>query len=137
MYFVFNNETGVLVTACFHEEPILEYIESNSIDMGLNTLVFKDGLTQDVRDGINGHLLDYDLASDTFSPNLEAYGVAVRNERNEFFEEINAIVTNPLRWNSMTAEQQQEWADYRQALLDVPQQEGFPFDVVWPTKPST
>ena len=24
---------------------------------------------------------------------------------------------------------------YRQALLDVPQQEGFPTDVVWPTDP--
>jgi len=24
---------------------------------------------------------------------------------------------------------------YRQALRDVPDQDGFPFDVVWPTKP--
>ena len=29
----------------------------------------------------------------------------------------------------------QLWADYRQALRDVPQQEGFPFDINWPTKP--
>ena len=28
-----------------------------------------------------------------------------------------------------------EWAEYRQALLDVPQQEGFPFDVTWPVPP--
>lgn len=26
---------------------------------------------------------------------------------------------------------------YRQALRDVPQQEGFPDDVIWPTKPSS
>jgi len=29
----------------------------------------------------------------------------------------------------------QEWADYRQALRDVPQQIGFPGDIVWPSKP--
>jgi hypothetical protein len=28
-----------------------------------------------------------------------------------------------------------EWAAYRQALRDVPSQEGFPWNVVWPTQP--
>ena len=28
------------------------------------------------------------------------------------------------------------WATYRQALRDVPQQEGFPADVIWPSPPS-
>ena len=30
----------------------------------------------------------------------------------------------------------EEWAAYRQALREVPQQTGFPFEVVWPVKPS-
>jgi hypothetical protein len=30
---------------------------------------------------------------------------------------------------------QEAWAAYRQALRDVPQQEGFPATVVWPTQP--
>jgi hypothetical protein len=30
---------------------------------------------------------------------------------------------------------QAAWAAYRQALRDVPEQEGFPENVVWPTKP--
>jgi len=29
-----------------------------------------------------------------------------------------------------------KWAPYRQALRDVPQQSGFPTDIVWPTKPA-
>ena len=29
----------------------------------------------------------------------------------------------------------QAWADYRQALRDVPQQSGFPGDIEWPSKP--
>ena len=28
------------------------------------------------------------------------------------------------------------WATYRQALRDLPQQEGFPYDVQWPVKPN-
>lgn len=30
---------------------------------------------------------------------------------------------------------QEAWANYRQALRDIPQQEGFPWDVTWPEKP--
>jgi len=30
---------------------------------------------------------------------------------------------------------QTAWATYRQALRDIPSQEGFPFNVTWPTKP--
>lgn len=28
-----------------------------------------------------------------------------------------------------------EWAAYRQALRDVPTQEGFPHNIIWPTEP--
>jgi hypothetical protein len=31
---------------------------------------------------------------------------------------------------------QEAWAAYRQALRDIPQQEGFPATVVWPTQPA-
>ena len=30
-----------------------------------------------------------------------------------------------------------EWAVYRQALRDLPQQEGFPFDIVFPVSPES
>lgn len=30
---------------------------------------------------------------------------------------------------------QAAWATYRQALRDVPEQQGFPHDVIWPVKP--
>jgi hypothetical protein len=30
-----------------------------------------------------------------------------------------------------------QWQVYRQALRDIPQQIGFPLDIVWPTPPST
>ena len=68
---------------------------------------------------------------------LDAQAAAnVRAERDmKLATEVDPIAGNALRWAALTAEQQQAWADYRQALLDIPQQSGFPHDVVWPTKP--
>lgn len=42
---------------------------------------------------------------------------------------------SPLWWDSMTAEVKAVWSKYRQDLLDVPNQPGFPKTIVWPTRP--
>ena len=49
--------------------------------------------------------------------------------------EVDPIVSNPLRWESMTTTDRNALASYRQALLDVTDQDGFPMNVVWPEKP--
>lgn len=37
--------------------------------------------------------------------------------------------------NPLTSEKQQSWATYRQLLRDIPQQSGYPLNVVWPQQP--
>ena len=60
----------------------------------------------------------------------------VKSERlRRLVREVDPVVTNPLRWNSLSPEKQAEWSAYRQALLDITKQGGFPHQVVWPTKP--
>ena len=59
----------------------------------------------------------------------------VRKHRDNLLVELDAVAGNPLRWAAMAAEEQTEWSTYRHALLNVPQQEGFPLSVTWPTKP--
>lgn len=60
----------------------------------------------------------------------------VRGERaSRLYNHVDPVVTNALRWNSMPAEKQAQWAAYRTALLDITDQSGFPHNVVWPTKP--
>ena len=49
--------------------------------------------------------------------------------------EADPVITNPLRWDVLPTEKQDEWSAYRLALLAVPQQAGFPTSVTWPTKP--
>jgi len=61
---------------------------------------------------------------------------AVRGQRDFLLTtEVDPLVTNPLRWAELTSEKQAEWAAYRTALLDVPNQAGFPNNITWPTKP--
>lgn len=66
----------------------------------------------------------------------EAAAQAVRGERNmKLASEVDPIAGNALRWAALSAEEQAAWAAYRQALLDVPEQAGFPHDVTWPERP--
>jgi hypothetical protein len=57
-----------------------------------------------------------------------------RTKRNKMLV-FNVDRINAVRWNSMTQEQRDAWTQYRQDLLDVPSQPGFPRNIIWPTKP--
>ena len=56
----------------------------------------------------------------------------VLKQRNEllYLSDWTQIPNNPL-----TTEQQTAWATYRQELRDVPAQQGYPYNVVWPIAP--
>lgn len=58
----------------------------------------------------------------------------VRGERNYLLETVvDPIVSNSLRWSSMSDAHKTAYENYRTALLGVPQQSGFPNDVTFPT----
>jgi hypothetical protein len=61
----------------------------------------------------------------------------VRDQRDYLLAtQVDRVVSNPLRWASMSTSKQGEYTTYRQALLDIPTQVGFPTSVTWPTPPS-
>ena len=61
----------------------------------------------------------------------------LRSERDQkLAEEVDPLVTNPLRWADLTEDKQAEWTQYRTDLLNLPAQAGFPNTVTWPTKPT-
>lgn len=60
----------------------------------------------------------------------------IRATRDFFLlQDVDPLVTNPLRWADLGEAKQAEWAAYRTALLDITDQAGFPHNVTWPTKP--
>jgi hypothetical protein len=58
----------------------------------------------------------------------------MRSSRDEMLSQVDRV--NPVRYATLTDQQKTELATYRQALLDVPQQTGFPTEVSWPAKPA-
>jgi hypothetical protein len=62
---------------------------------------------------------------------------SLRAQRDDkLVQEVDPIVTNPLRWAELTDAKQAEWTQYRTDLLNLPDQSGFPNSITWPTKPS-
>lgn len=58
-----------------------------------------------------------------------------RAKRDSLLVELDNVVKNPLRWESFSAETKTALSEYRQALLDVPQQSDFPDFINWPVRP--
>lgn len=52
----------------------------------------------------------------------------VRNTRNNLLAETDWLGASDVTMST-------EWTNYRQALRDIPDQDGFPFSVTYPTKP--
>ena len=78
----------------------------------------------------------------------EAISIVRSNRDEKLKSEIDPVVSNPLRWEGMTAEQQQSWSDYRRALLDITtaypnpsfvwneDKQGYDEkNIIWPVKP--
>tara|TARA_B100000900_G_C20273037_1_gene590837 strand:+ start:137 stop:418 length:282 start_codon:yes stop_codon:yes gene_type:complete len=53
----------------------------------------------------------------------------IRQERNNIIQQSDWMGSSDFTMSD-------EWKTYRQALRDIPSQEGFPNSVTWPTKPS-
>ena len=54
----------------------------------------------------------------------------VRNQRNKLLEE-----TDWTQSRDVVLDNDADWTAYRQELRDITEQEGFPHNIIWPTKP--
>lgn len=85
-----------------------------------------------IMSGDAGEIEDYTPPA---PPTDEYLAEMARNERGSRLRYLDTILTNPLRWAAYSAEQQTVIAKYRQDLLDVPAQAGFPQEINWPVSP--
>ena len=85
---------------------------------------------------LNGQIEQYAEAAPVPAvpePTAEQQEMQVRAQRNSLLSlsDWTQLADAPL-----TAEKKQAWAEYRQALRDVPEQADFPDAVAWPMAPS-
>jgi len=85
-----------------------------------------------IMSGDAGEIEDY---SPPAPPTDEYLAEMARGQRGSLLRYLDTILTNPLRWDSYSEEQKTVIAKYRQDLLDIPAQEGFPQEINWPTSP--
>ena len=62
----------------------------------------------------------------------EVLSLDVRLERNKILSDTDHLIQSDY---PISDEKKQEIKAYRQALRDIPQQDGFPDNIVWPDKP--
>lgn len=60
---------------------------------------------------------------------------SVRRIRSFRLSEMDQVLT-PIYFAAMTQQKRDEWLKYRQDLLDITTQTGFPFNVIWPKVPT-
>jgi hypothetical protein len=76
---------------------------------------------------------NFDYSTKTWTLDLDQTANAIRIQRLKHLQSIDAV--SAVRLTLLSDAQKQQLVDYRQALLDVPQQPGFPTTVTWPSKP--
>lgn len=58
-----------------------------------------------------------------------------RANRDGLLAQVDQYASNPLRWSDTSQNDKDAISAYRQLLLDVPQQAGFPLEIEWPELP--
>lgn len=140
IYTIYNSTTGqILSTVDISKSEINNIVGNNSYIEGQinsNLYYINDGLP--VEKSINPStpelIYDYDYNSKQWQLIIDNRHDMSRQQRNNLLSAIDRI--NPVWYTSLTTDQQTELSAYRQALLDVPQQFGFPTDISWPAKPT-
>ena len=138
-YTIFNLETGeIVISGTAQKEADVVSLLSD----GQNYLLEQSGNQQYVNNGVIVNMPPKPSENYIFNYLNKTWVLDIKGA------EINAIKTrdqllasgpdrvNPMWWASMSTEEQAEASEYRQALLDITNQFGYPLDIEWPPLPS-
>lgn len=94
-------------------------------------------LRNEILEGVYGEIGEPIAATASeIAEQLERTKAEIRGIRDILLtHEVDPVVSNPLRWADLTTDQQNAWKQYRIDLLNITDQDGFPNNVTWPTKP--
>lgn len=119
-------------------DPVLETPKPDTT--GNYKIVVRDGAEQDANSNWVQKWVEQDMFEDTsdatkaeqeaaYQATLDAEAaVRVRAQRDDLIAATDWRAASDLTLSS-------DWTTYRQALRDVPGQEGFPHTITWPTEP--
>lgn len=134
---IYKNQTGEIIASgnCLSSDFENQIVPSNCSIIAIAS----DPINQYIENNIAvdkpvkpNNFCVFDYSSKQWVDNIDLSKQQISIKRNAllFQSDWTQIPNNPL-----TSEKQQQWADYRQQLRDIPTQSGYPFNVVWPTQP--
>ena len=135
IYSIYNPSTGQILSTI--SDPVAVILPDNAIlgsyndydhYVDINTKIVQ---TKSSKPSIN-HVWNVD--SKIWELDQSQAESAIRRQRNNLLSQVDRV--NAIWYAELTTEQQIELQNYRQALLSVPQQSGFPTTIDWPNKPS-
>lgn len=88
-----------------------------------------DGLRDMTPDEENARAIEEEKAQAFI---VEQTAEQVRLNRNVLLQETDYLILKAYEYQTVVP---QSWKDYRKQLRDIPDQAGFPLNVVWPEKP--
>lgn len=137
-YTIYRTDSGEILftgNASSKEEIIKNLHDGQSyiLELSKENQYVEDGFLVSMPQKPDGeYRFDYDKKAWVFNENLAR--AKVLYQRDQLLRDGPDRI-NPLWWSTMTSEQQNTWVNYRQALLDITQQPGYPAEVTWPVKP--
>jgi hypothetical protein len=134
IYTIYTISTGQIVGVVQSSNIEIQLIDGQAyLDGAYNDTQFyvENGLPIEIPEQPNNFsVFDYTTKSWVADPSLAiAYDSQKRLDL-LYLSDWTQIPNNPL-----TTAQQEAWATYRQELRDIPEQSGYPFNVVWPVAP--
>lgn len=104
------------------DTPVIKYV----YEMHEGRMPWYEGCAEYVNDNYDALITIYE------SVEKNNLAKAARDKRDKLLEACDYLMA--LDYPLSTAAREQ-WREYRQALRDIPQQEGFPDNIEWPQKP--
>lgn len=140
IYTIYNPTTGAIerTFTCSSAEKAAEnlegltYIEGN-YDARKYYIVNEQPVEKAADPSTNTHKYLFNDTTKQWELDVAVTEKLIRKQRTIYLSLVDKI--NPIWWSSLTAEQQLEVAQFRQALLDISAQANFPEEVVWPSVP--
>ncbi len=107
-------------------------LDINDPDMTIDNTVLLDQMQTD------GAISEYVPPTPPTQEEIDAESaLTIRQQRSDLLAAfVDPVVSNPMRWDSLTPDEKTEVTQYRTDLLNVTDQDTFPTSVTWPTQPS-
>jgi hypothetical protein len=134
---IYNKFTNQIISSghCLDQDFENQIVPDNCLiiegESNLQTHYIKNGEIEQIPINNNPNMV-----FDTISGNWkEDQNLTIQNIKNKRYKLLINSDWTQLPNNPLTLEKQQAWAVYRQQLRDIPQQSGYPTNVIWPTQP--